>query len=267
MSYNGREVKKTQAALSPVATFGIVFVVLLFLIGSFAAGYYVGNSFQIDLKSGTIEKTEKDKKEETTVVNYKINDPKIVSTIDTLTKSFGSDCWSVEDFANDRIITANDVSNTRAFAIVENNNYYSSGRTSIPADEVKDEIKKYLGPDYVFVPSSVQYDESKCTQYKYNAEKKQFERKANSANRLCPYYATLIKIIKAIEINDDLEIHVKVLFGSTDGTYYEDYARKNLVTRNINIASSIVYAGSDYLFKFKKSDGKYFFVSSEPISY
>lgn len=268
MSYDSgrREYKKTTPALSPVATFAIVFVILLFLIGTFVAGYYVGSNFQIDLKSGAIEKTEKGKGEESLITNYKVNDPKIVNLIGNMVKGFGTDCFAIEDFANDRIITATEVSNTRAFAMAENNNYYSSARSTIPLDEVKEEIRKYLGAEYVFDPSGVQYDATKCTQYQYNAEKKQFERIPNSANRTCPYYETVYKIVKAIDINGDLDIHVKVLFGSTNGYYYSDYTRKNVAVIGNDALSSYVYAGSDYLFKFKQIDDKYIFISSEPIS-
>lgn len=260
-----RVVKKPTPAVSPVTTFVIVFIVILFVVASFAAGYYVGSNFKIDLKAGAIEKTDNKDKAESSVTNFKANDPRITTLIDKLTKHFGTDCWSIEDFANDRAITAVDVSNYRAFKIAENNNFYSSGRSSISVDEVNEEIRKYLGKEYRFEPTLVKYDETDCTQYQYNPDKKQFERIPNNTNRICPYYEDSYKILKAIDVGGELEVYLKVLFGSKEGYYYSDYARQNIVAAGSENLATFVALGQDYLFKFKNEDGNYVFVSSEPI--
>ena len=259
-----RVVQKTQPAMGPFAIFVTVFIVIVFIAASFCAGYYVGSNYKLNIKNGSIEKATK-ASEDAVVTDYKLTDPQVANLLNNLAKGSGADCQAIEDFVNDRKITVDDVSNTRAFIVAEMNNYYTSGISSIPEKEYKKEVSKYFGKSYTFNPNLIQRDRKDCSRYEYNPDKKAFEKKDNGCDKTCDSQRTVFKMIKATDYNGKLEIDVKVLFaGQGNGYYYRDYNRKDIVCDSSSV-SSYILNGADYKFKFKIEDGKYVFVSSEPV--
>ena len=262
-----RVVQKTKPAMSPFAVFVTVFVVILFIAASFVAGYYVGQHFNLDLKTGSIE-NKKNKNDNNVITDYKLTDPKVANLIGNLAKSSDSDCWALEDFVNDRKITVEDIPNTRAWSVAEMNNYHTSGYSEVKEKDAVKEVKKYFGQEYQFVPSQVKRELNPCLRYEYNSKAKAFqkENELESCNATaCSGYQTVYRMTKAIDVNGDLEINIKVLFaGKGTSTYYKDYARTLVATVGDN-AENYLINGADYKFNFKLEGDKYVFVSSEPI--
>ena len=267
---NGRKrvVQKTQPAMGPFAIFVTVFIVILFIAASFCAGYYVGANFKVDLKKGSIEKQKSNKIDDSLVTDYKVTDPKVASLIDNLAKSTDSDCWSLEDFVNDRKITAAEISNTRAWTIAEMNNYHTSGFSEIKEKDAIKEVRKYLGQDYQFVPAQVKMELNPCLIYKYDSKLKAFlkvDESEECRTHICQAYSTVYKIVKATDINGNLDVTIKVLFAGKDSdVYYSDYNRTNAVGRG-DTGAAFLIKGADYKFKFKLVENNYVFVSSEPV--
>ena len=267
--------KKQSPALSAFATFVTVFIVILFMIASFFAGYYAGSNKEFDIKLPSFDfnflKNKTSKKEDPTskeakVIEYNLNDTKVSNLIINLTKGVGTDCWAIEEFAKDKKVYAADITNQRAYTIAEANYFYSSGKSVISAEEYTSEVKKYLGSEYRFEPVLVEYNNATCPQYEYHADKKEFVRHPNECNTICQGNRTVFKMVKAKDTDGILEVHAKVLFAAKDGgAYYSDYARTNFITDNTSDLNVQISNGSTYKFVFKNENDKYVFVSSELV--
>ena len=148
------------------------------------------------------------------------------------------------------------------------NNYHTSGFSEIKEKDARAEVRKYLGKDYQFVPAQVKMELNPCLIYKYDSKIKAFlkvEESEACAEQICQTYRTTYKIVKATDINGNLDVTIKVLFaGRNSDVFYSDYNRTNAVGRGETGAAFLI-KGADYKFKFKLVENNYVFVSSEPV--
>lgn len=240
-----------------------VFIVLLFIVSAFFGGYFLGGNYDIlEWFSKLTSNNKKDNTTETTK-GTDLDSTLVYSLVSNLVK--GSECWTIEEFANDKKVVANDVPSQRAYAVAENNSFYFTGKETITVQEYVAEIQKYFGSKYHFYPELVSYESTACPQYVYNEEQQVFTRQQRDCRIQCGPNTTAYKVVKANENNGKLTITIKVLFGSKEGTnFYADYDKTKLITNNPNEVKSALSQGTEYIFTFEKEDGNYVFLSSEP---
>jgi len=248
-----------------------VIIVLILLVASFGAGYYVGVNYKLDLKSIKLINNNKTDKKDTNETKksvtkeYNVNDSKISHLVANLTSGVGQDCWAIEEFCKDKKVYASDITNQRAYTIAESSYFYSSGSSIIEADEYIEKVKEFLGQDYRFEPVLVEYKNATCPQYEYHADTKQFIRNPNDCNQVCNQNRTVFKTIKATDTDGILELHIKVLFAAREGNaYYSDFAKTKFVTANSDGLNTAIASGGSYKFIFRNEEGHYAYVSSEP---
>lgn len=251
------------------STFVTVFIVVLFLVAAYCAGYYMGSHFDITVKNqssnGEKSSDTKEKQADKNVIEYSLTDSKIANLIPNLVK--GINCWTIEEFANDRRIVSNDIPNQRAYIVAEVNTFYPSGRQSVTLEEYTNEVRKFFGKNYQFDPELVRYNDATCPQYEYQKESRQFIRRQTSCGGTCGPNKSIFKVIRAVDTDGVLVMDVKVLFGSREGTnFYRDYQKTKLVTNDPNTLDSSIGQGGEYKFTFKNENDNYVFVSSEPVS-
>ena len=242
----------------------MVFIVILFIVAAFCGGCFFGSNYDISqlFEKQVITPIEKDDSKEE---ELNMNDPRIANLIPNLVR--GVDCWAIEEFANDRKVVANDISNQRAANIAEVNNFYFSGKERILLEDFTKEIQKYLGKVYQFNPELLSYISDLCPQYQYLKETRDFLLKPNDCRITCGENTTVYKVIKGEIKEDILTLKVRVLFGSREGTnFYGDYGKTKFITDNPKELVSAISQGGEYLFTFKLENSNYVFVSSEPLT-
>lgn len=179
----------------------------------------------------------------------------------------GSDCYAIEEFANDNKVLASDISITRAYYAALEDSFYNSSKNEISLNEFREAVQKIFGKDYKFDPSDGELDKV-CGSYKYNESTKKFVKQNNKCKLSCGVSTTTYNLVKVVEEYGKYTIDVNVLFGSRSGdvAFYSDYARENLVTNSYSEAASGNVKGSTYRFVFGSSGSVYTFVSSEKVS-
>lgn len=249
----------------------MVFIVILFIVSSFFGGYYMGANKDIRTVINKISNATKKKKKTTEVTETKeekkvdLADSKIANLIPNLLKGF--DCWTIEEFANDKKIVANDISAQRAFTIAETNTFYFSRKQIISFDEYNNEIKKFLGSSYLFNPEKIEYGGENCPQFEYQKDSKEFIRRPNNCGGVCGNNVSVYRVINGKYENDNLILIVKVLFGSREGTnFYKDYNKMKFITNDPDNLDNSLGQGGEYQFTFREEQGNYVFVSSEPAN-
>ena len=264
---------KTEKKKSPV---GIIILVVVLMIGCLVGGYFINEAGVFTSSKDKEEKEEKKEEEkeeekEPVVTNYAATDEKVSKLIDNilymgLSHDEPGFCNVLEVYANDKKVEAKSISNLMAYHIAEANEFNKKVE-SFTLDEMNKAIKKYLGKDYNFDPTAIDYKGSSCPQYNYDNSTKTFTKQQTTCGGTCgpiPSY----KIVKAVDTDGVLELDTKVVFVSLNegkNGYYSDYAKTNKVGTFEDNIDSLSDKGSDYKFTFKLEDGNYVFVSSEPI--
>lgn len=244
---------------------GLIILMVILMIGCLVGGYFLNESgiFSKDTKD-TEEKDKKDKEDEKdpVVTVYDVTDEKVSKLIENLTRGFK--CGVVEEFISDKKVESSDISNIRAY-IIASNDFYREKKETITLDEFNKVVKKYLGEDYKFDPSTLDLTGQYCPFYLYNNDTKEFtKRKDIACGGECGPH-TSSKIVKAVDTDGVLKLDVKIIFGPKEGDkYYSDIARTNVIGTFGEDVEGMYEKGADYQFTFKLVDDYYAFVSSEP---
>ena len=179
-----------------------------------------------------------------------------------------SNCGSIEIFAKDKIVTANDIDNLYAANTVTFNAPYneSDRPDTITLEEFTKEVKKYYGESYEFNAETL-VDVKALAGYIYTDGV--FKKRSNNWGGTCGPSSTY-KYSDVKKEDDKLEVYVYVVFsgktsdGLDDGTYYADYNRTNKIEK-FDLSNDEDYKkGTLYKFTFKLENNNYIFVSSEP---
>lgn len=195
----------------------------------------------------------------------KANDSRVTSLMSKLMA--GSDCWNVEDYANDHKVDVKNISNDRIYQVVQWGSFYDKGVASISLEDFNSEIKNYFSIGFNFDPDGINQNHSNCNPYVYDDEKQEFTGLKISCQDLCGPNRTLYKITNVEDNGFDLKVTIHVLFGSQAErvAFYSDYERSNYVTDDYDHLDKYYKEGDAYLFTFLRVDEKYLYVSSEKI--
>lgn len=211
----------------------IKIILIIILVGALCfACYYVGANDLLNIKKEEVpakdekEEDKEDEGEDETPISITQNE--VNNLIDNLAKT--DRCPSLERFVSSTKMTTNDVSNLTAYLLIERN-VYLNNVTSFTLDEFTDQLKKYLGKNYNFDPTSINYYDGSCPQYNYNPETKTFSKQETGCGGSCG--PTRYQV----------------------GTY---------TTTNDTISVNVMSDEKNYLLEFKQEDGNYIFSSSQP---
>ena len=173
--------------------------------------------------------------------------------IDNFTIGYG--CSNIEEYTKMDYVTDKDVSNDRAFQIVQYLEF-NNDINAVSLEEVKRKIALYFGDDYSFEPEKLSQS---CNLFEYNSEDKIFYKMKKLCIVNCSNTETIYKVKELDKDNGFINIYVNVLFNSqAESTYYyKDYERTELVD-NTNVEE-----GNLYQFRFKKRGNNYQFVSCQ----
>lgn len=173
--------------------------------------------------------------------------------------TIGYGCNNIEEYTKKEFVTNKDISNDRAFQVVQYLEF-NQDINAITLEDVKRKIALYFGDDYVFNPDKIS---NSCNLFNYNNEDKIFYRDKEFCVVNCSNNQTLYKVKDINKDNDYIDIYINILFNSQAESmnYYKDYARKELV--DYDDISSYIEEGDLYLFRFKKIGSYYQFVSSQ----
>ena len=260
--------KKKNSVLS-------IILVIILMAACLVVGYFINDAgifnFSEEKEVKQEEKEKKEEKKEPVVTNYAVTDEKVANLIRNI-HAIGSgvnNCDITEFYTNDKKVVASDVPNLMAYHIAEKNEFLE--KSSFTLDDMNKAIKKYLGKDYQFDPTKIDYKGVTCPQFNYDSNNKVFNKQETACGWTCGPHADY-KIVKAVDTDGLLKIDVKVIFYSYEknDSYYSDYAKTKVIgsqMQNYNNASydGLFDKGSDYQFTFKLEDGNYVFVSSEPV--
>lgn len=180
-----------------------------------------------------------------------------------------SNCGSIETFAKDKIVTANDINNLYAANTVTYNEPYNEEDRpdTISLKDFTKEVKKYYGENYEFNAETL-VDVKGLAGYIYNDGV--FKKRSNNWGGTCGF-ASSYRYNDVKKVNDKLEIYVYVVFsgktsdGLDDGTYYADYNRTNKIEKFDLFNDEDYKKGTLYKFTFKLENNNYIFVSSESV--
>ena len=255
---------------SPV---GLIILIIILMCGCLVGGYYINESGVLNNISANNSKesknknkdTDKEGKEQTETI-YETVDSKISGLIQKVIG--GHSCAELEKFANDKKITVNDISNLDAVLFVSFD-FAKDNKTEVSLEDFTNQVQKYLGKDYKFDPTKIDFNSISCIMYKYDATNKKFLKQETACGWTCGP-RTNYKITKAVDTNGVLELTTRVIYASHDqgkDGYYSDYQKTNKIGDFENyFDDSLFDKGSVYKFTFKDEDGNYVFVSSEPVN-
>lgn len=247
---------------------GVVLLVIVLMALCLGGGFYVGDIGLISLnKKETKCDSKKEKKEES-------DELKSVDVDEYMTMLFGKletadicGLTKYETFYKNEKVTVGALSkkevqlilvnqlSKRGFVFAENNSFTS--------EEAHDIIKNVFGKEYNYDDESIK---DYCPDITYDSQNKKYVVGKAACGGSCGPH-TVDKILSAKKNSDTIELTVGVLFGSKDhdGKLYSDYERTNVISQDGNYADSDFDKGSKYKVTFKKEDGNYVFVSSEPV--
>ena len=246
---------------------GIIIIILLgILAGSLIINQYIlVTTLKEEVKNSKAEMhpSKEANEPEIEVEIYKQNEKINSELIDTLLR--GEEYTSLRgEFVKEKKVEANDISNQRAYFIVEQNEYETNEKDAISLEEYANKVKEYLGEEYSFNPQTISFDKI-CSKYRYNPSTNTFLKQETSCKKEGEYTA-IYKPIKEIKRKNSLEIDIRVLFyNAKTKEIFADYQE----TKSLGIfdEKNIPYNnGTMYRFSFKEQDGKYIFISSEPLS-
>lgn len=194
--------------------------------------------------------------------NISLKEKMTIEEAEEIIKNFtiGYGCNNIEEYTKNIVVTNKDVSNDRAFQVVQYLEFNSKEYNAITLENVKRKIARYYGDDYEFDPKKLT---SKCSLYSYNLEDKIFYRTNEFCVNNCSNTETIYKV-RDFDVDDGiLIINVYVLFNSQSEStnYYKDYDRRNVV--DDGDITEMTYSGDIYQFRFKKYGNNYQFISSK----
>ncbi len=240
----------------------VTVMVILLLIVFTCFGYALGGVrvSKATMKTVSQKVEEKSEKQNSSTMNvYETVDEKISGLLDTLFSIPG--CGTgIEAFMNNNKVEAKDVTNLQAYHMVQKNHWNDE---AISLDDFQKEVHKYLGKDYVFEPTSVDYKGGTCPLFNYDSASQTFKKQETACGWTCGPVGTHYLVTKAVEEDGLLKITVRVVFGDDNSSFYADYNHTKLLDGNVNEYSLVPYEkGSTYLVTYKLEDGNYVFVSS-----
>ena len=220
----------------------------------FGIGYFVGlGSMKILSKKDTSNGYQK----------IDIVDDAVVTTL-MKNLTAGSDCWNIEEYANDHKVDVKSISDERIYQVVQWGSFYNKGKSTITLDEFNAEIKNYFSIGYSFDPNKIS-SSSSCNPFSYNENTQEFVALKLACQDLCGPNKTQYKIMDVEDDGFHLTVTVNVLFGSQAEkvAYYSDYERTNFITDDYEHLDQYYDQGDSYLFTFLRVDNQYLYVSSE----
>lgn len=256
MEKNETKEKKSNGVLVTVL---IVFLLIVFTCFGYAAGgVRVTESVVKESSKEVKEKNESQSSSKVTV--YETTDEKITSLLGTLFSMPG--CGTgIETFINNSKVETKDVTNLQAYHMVQKNHWNDE---AISLDDFQKEVHKYLGKDYVFEATSVDYKGETCPIFNYDAASQTFKKQETACGWTCGPVGTHYLVTKAIEEDGMLKLTLRVVFGDDNSSFYADFNHSKLLDSNVNEYTLVPYEkGSAYLVTYKLEDGNYVFVSSE----
>lgn len=247
---------------------GIIIIILLcILAGSLIINQYIlVTTLKEEVKNSKAEMhpSKEENEPEIEVEIYKQNEKINSELIDVLLK--GEEYTSLKgEFVKEKKVEAKDISNQRAYFIVERNEYETNEKDAISLEEYANKVKEYLGEEYSFNPQTIPFDKI-CSKYQYNPSTNTFLKQDNITCEKKEEYTAIYKPIKEIKRKNSLEIDIRVLFYNLNTKeLFADYQEtKSLGTFD---EKNIPYnSGTMYRFTFKEKDGVYTYISSEPLS-
>ncbi len=174
-----------------------------------------------------------------------------------------TNCSTIEIFANDKVVKANDISNLYAANTVILN--LENLPNTISLEEFDNEIKKLFGSDYVFNPETL-VDKAELAEYKYSD--KVFIKRSNNWGGTCGPTSSY-KVVDFKKYDNVLEVYLRVIFAGLDeeglyiNKYYSDYNRTNLIVSDRYPDEDEYKKGDLYKLTFNTDSVNYKFISSE----
>lgn len=215
-------------------------------------------------EKGTEEKTTTEKEieveEKKDVVVYSVDDPKISKLIEKL--NIQIECDKLVGIINVSKLESKNVSSLVAYHVALKNEFLNKGKATISLEEMNQAIFKYLGADYKFDPTSINYKGVSCPPYYYDKNSKTFKKQQTACGGACQY-GTSYKIVKAVDDDGILKLDTRIVF--VGDYYYSDYAKTKKIGKLGEDLNLLFEKGATYQFTFKLENGNYVFVSSEKI--
>ena len=263
----------------------IVFLVVLIITVLCLSGYILVDKDLIKLgkkEVNTEEKLEKSNKEKTGEIEVlEVIDPTVQSLYNNISRGLGYFC-GVDAYYTDSKVTNSSISNQLAFsiALIQLGNsgieIVNEGVT-FTKEQINAEIYKIFGKNYRFKHQT----RGSCPVYTYDESTGVYTIEPSACGGTCGAI-DLKKIVKAVKIDETVEIYVRILFvgeetsnDSANGTYYsyyKDYNKTQVLTLDRDYDNMVLQSdenfakGSLYKLKFAKEDNNYVFVESSLVS-
>ena len=244
----------------------VCFILMMVLCGGL--GYFLGAGDLINPKEDNVENdvnNSNDKEKDNNELKDVEVDEFMISLLDKMTTADICNMASY-DYYTDKKVTVDDLSNRHAQLIMLNalhkKGIVFSQYSTFSSEMAHDIVKSILGKDYNYIDESISF----CPPVNYSSEEKTYSFGYSACGGSCGPH-TVSKLLSAKKNDDIIELTIGVVFGpkGNDLKMYSDYDRTNVIVEDGNVTDSDYEKGAKYKMTFKREDGNYVFVSSEPI--
>lgn len=244
------ESKKKKKSILPIIL--LVVAIVFCVVGAVLAKQY-----------GVFPFTKKEKTPDTPVIGGEVaNNADIELALADLTS--GLICNGIYDFITNGKKEAKDVSSLRAYTIAEQNYFHILDIEEPSLEDFQNQIKIYLGENYVFHPEEIDYNGQSCPSYRYDAENKKFVKQETACGGSCG--AKVYQVSSVEEKDGTVEAYVKIVFYDNEtNAYYADPEKTTLIADSNTFTPESLESGEVYKFIFQRVDDKFQFVSSEKV--
>ena len=255
MEKNETKEKKSNGVLVTVL---VILLLVVFTCFGYAAGGVRVSKTTIEETSKKVEEKNESKSSSKATV-YETTDEMITNLLNTLFSIPGCGA-GIEAFMNNSKVGVKDVTNLQAYHMVQKNHWNDE---SISLDDFQKEVKKYLGKDYIFEATSIDYKGETCPIFNYDSASQTFKKQETACGWTCGPVGTRYLVTKAVEEDGMLKLTLRVVFGDNT-SFYADFNHTKLLDSDVNEYTLVPYEkGSAYLVTYKLEDGNYVFISSE----
>lgn len=239
--------------------YALIVILLLAVLG--LGGYILYNEFLVKEETQPAAPAPVEDEPEKEVLQ--IDGSKLIDKLMDNSLIYLTNCNFLETFTNDSKVEAKDISNMVAYHMAEAE---FKDVTTVTLDEMKSVIAKYLGKDYSFDPTTIDYKGQSCPMFSYDSATQTFTKQEAPCGGTCGP-RTSYQLQSTYVLGNTVTVNVKVVFTDSDGTaYFGDYAKTNKLGDAYDSITDLEFSkGSDYKFTFELENDNYVFVSAEPV--